>query len=187
MTAPNRNFMLTHKPLNLDPIRSISRPSRVIKKLNAYLKIPAFTAPFPSWSGASYIVARIPIRLGKNIAIRLPIQKPSTTFVACIKWNEGIIVKRYKLWSNVNENVDFPMYIGEVIPDSCTALEIWNVSGTTNATNPAEWQLQITELSIPYTSEQVVGTQYDLLDICYTHPNDCTTLDEYFYKCSCNG
>jgi len=178
--------MLQHKPLELATVQEISSRGRNTKLVNSYLRIAAFTAPHQAWAGASYIVARIPIHLGKNIASRLPITRASTTFCAAIKWNEGTIVRRYKLWSGVGERLGHPTYTGQVIPDNCTAIEIWSVVGRTSAVLSQEWKLPITELEVPYISRQTEGTPTDLTTICYTHPYYGGGLDGYFYQCSCS-
>ena len=185
MTSPNRNFMLQQKPLELAAIQETSSRGRNIKLVNAYLHIPAFTAPHSAWSGASYIVARIPVRLTKNFAIRLPITRISNTFCATIKWNEGTIVRRYKLWTGVGEKLGYAKYSGQVVPDSCTAIEIWSVTGRTSAVLPADWDLFITELNIPYNASQLQGTEYDITTICFSHPYAGDGLDGYFNQCSC--
>lgn len=176
---------LTHRPLELELPPPVHR-ARGVKQLNSYFLVPPFSATFPSWSGASYCVARFMITLGKNFSIRLPIVAANSSFVACIKFTEGTLIRRYALWHS-GTDVAYPLYTGEVIPDSCTMLEIWNVSTSNPAVLTQEWKLKITELSEPYQMSQTEGTKYDLTDLCYTHGMTNPTLDDMVYRCRCNS
>lgn len=180
--------MLQQSQLGLATVQNASAPGRGVQLVNSYLSIPAFTATYPVWSGASYIVARIPVLVGKSFALRLPIEIPSDTFVACVKWNDaGSVAQRRNLWNNASANVDFPIYSGEVVLDSCTAIEIWNVSTAASALLSEEWKLPLTELCVPSNANDLLGTAYPTGTICFTHPVVGSDIDDLVAQCACYG
>lgn len=181
-------YELHHTPVELNTAAIvIGRSSRVLKKLNSYFSIPPFTATFPAWAGGSYIVARIPIQIGKPFAIKLPIVVPSNSFVATIKWNDAETdeVQRYQLWRGVSEVMSWPAYTGQVVGTVCVALEIWCVENSSEAVLPVTWEIEITELSVPDEAQQLKGTEIELPTVCYTHPFSGSLVADYLGRCPC--
>ncbi len=116
-------------------------------KKNQELVIPAFSYTYPVGAGASQIVAVYSVPITSRWSIRYPFTRPSSSFVAVIRWVVSGVTFRYKLWSGVGERLAIPTYIGETIPVGA-AIEIWTASA-----NPAvltsEWRLVLGILEDP--------------------------------------
>lgn len=179
---------LRSKPLALGTYKS-SGKSRIVTDLNQRLEVPEFSAVIPSWPGASYIVARLIIQMGFLWSFKVPVVKPSNTFVACIKWTESDnVVRRFKLWSGVGEILHYPLYSGELIPVADAVLEIWSVEDELTAELTETWHPPITLLELPDCCCDVESTVYALDAMCLTHEppiadNYQNNYDEYFEHC----
>lgn len=149
----------TFRPVTLSAGAS-RRGARVSARLNQYLIVPEFSIAYPMWAGASYAVASIPLALPANFAFRLPVPVLSTTCVLAVKWIANNVVVRYKLWSDVGENFDYPLYAGEVIPATGAVLEVWNVAGSLTVTMAAARKLLLDLLEDPTTCCDVEATGY---------------------------
>jgi len=152
--------------------------------LNAYFLVPAFSAPQPNWLGASYIVATFKIDNPAIFALKLPIESPSNTFIACIKYIDSDTGEciRYRLWG---ELTIAELYAGESIEANEAELEIWSVQGASVATLSSDWKLYLTELYNPTLSNETSGTEYPLSAPCVTHSGSApVTLDDFLSKCS---
>ncbi len=139
-------YGLNFKKAVLQAARSFKKACGATKK-NQELVIPAFSYTYPSGSGASMIVAVYSVPITTRWSIRYPITRPSTSFVAVIRWVASGVTFRYKLWSGVGEVLPLPTYIGETIPAGA-AIEIWTASA-----NPAvlstEWRIPLGILENP--------------------------------------
>jgi hypothetical protein len=135
--------------------RSFKKACGATKK-NQELVIPAFSYSYPAGAGASQIVAVYTVPIVTPWTIRYPITRPSTSFVAVLRWVTAGVTYRYKLWSGVGEILPLPTYIGETIP-SGAALEIWTASA-----NPAvlstTWRIPLGILENPSTPCDTDGT-----------------------------
>lgn len=176
------------KPISLGTIRT-SRNPRLVRQLNQALDVSAFSTTIEEWPGASYIVARGVVQVGSIWSFVVPVTKPSTSFVACIKWTEaGSVVRRYKLWENVGELLSYPLYNGELIPAADVILEVWCVNGSLTASITSNWQPIIAKLDIPENCCSVNNTLYALDALCLTNEppivdNYLNNLDDYFGHC----
>lgn len=186
---PNNEHKLRSKPLSLGSYK-FNKKIRVVTDLNQKIEIPAFTTTLPSWPGASYIVARIIVQMGFLWSFRIPVVKPTVTFVPCIKWVEsGTIVRRYKLWEDVGELLGYPLYTGELIPAADVILEFWSIEDElTVALTEDEWQPLITLLESPDCCCDETSTITVLDAACLTHEppiadNYLNNLDDYFEHC----
>lgn len=107
------------------------------------LILPAFESTGNTWRGASYIAAQFIYATTSKFCIdylnsRNYTPTPSPNYCLCVRWldpTSGLVVRR-KLWENVFEDFDFPLYQGEVINTSF-ALEAWTVITSTTASNSA--------------------------------------------------
>lgn len=139
-------YGLTFKKAVLQAARSFKKACGAAKK-NQELVIPAFSYSYPSGSGASMIVAVYSVPITTPWSILYPITRPSTSFVAVVRWVTSGVTFRYKLWSGVGEILPLPTYIGETIPAGA-AIEIWTASA-----NPAvlssTWRLPLGVLENP--------------------------------------
>lgn len=88
--------------------------------------VPAFSFSGLTWLGASYIFARMSFSGSRDFALKLQSEAPSDEFVAVV--NDG--GTRYKLWSDVGEVLDLPLYENQALSSS-SILELWTVQGTT--------------------------------------------------------
>lgn len=151
------------------------RGAALSSRLNQYLQVPAFSIAYPMWAGSSYALATAALSLPSNFAFRLPITRLSTTFVLAVKWTVSGTVYRYKLWSGIGENFDFPLYAGEVIPATGAVLEIWNVEGSLTAVNASAQNLLLDLLEDPTTCCDVEATGYGAT---VTNPYGATELSD---------
>lgn len=176
------------KPISLGTIRATKSP-RLVRQLNQALDVPVFSTTIEEWPEASYIVARGIIQIGSIWSFVVPVTKPSSSFVACVKWTEaGTVVRRYKLWSGVGELLSYPLYSGELIPAADVILEIWCASGSLTASISTKWQPIIAALDVPADCCSVDNTLYSIDALCLTHEppipdNYLNNLDDYFGHC----
>lgn len=149
---------MTSKRVTIQAGRATKRP-QLRSKLNQYISIPAFSLTYPRWVGASYVLGVATVTVGQNYQLRMPITA-AATHVLVVRWNVGATYYRYKLWEGVGENVDYPLYAGEVIPSNAV-YEIWCVEGQLTALNAAARNLLLDLLEDPTTCCDVEATGYD--------------------------
>lgn len=104
------------------------RRSIAVGKMHNQLHLPTFNISTPVWLGASYITTEFICSIGENWSIKIPVLKPrnlTVDFCLAIRYNVGEAVTRYKLWENVGEDLDYPLYNGETLPSE-TVVEIWS-------------------------------------------------------------
>src|SRR5437773_5048433 len=99
--------------------------------------LPLFSFTGLPWLGASFIVTEFPIKTlvgQKYFSFRFPITPPDdVNFCLAIRWlDEADNVHRRKLWQNISESLDYPLYMGETIKFEPT-LEIWTVEASSEA------------------------------------------------------
>lgn len=107
-------------------------PDVAVKNRKGYFLLPAF-APVSdvTWRGASEVVKQFNYSATENFTLaRCPV-KPAqgilpggVGYVLCIKYRVGETVFRYKLWEDVGEVLNVPLYAGEVIKKNF-CLEVW--------------------------------------------------------------
>jgi hypothetical protein len=136
---PN-GYALNFKKAALQADRLYRKACGAAKK-NQELVIPAFSYSYPAGAGASQIVAVYSVPITTPWSIRYPFTKPSSSFVAVVRWVVNGVTFRYKLWSGVGEVLPLPTYIGETIPAGA-AVEIWTASANP-AVLTAEWRLAL--------------------------------------------
>jgi hypothetical protein len=93
--------------------------------------IPAFSSTGFTWLGASRIGMEfiLPTNL-LNFTLRFPvIPQSNVNFCLAIRWTD-VTVKRRKLWQNVGEDLDYPLYAGETIK-ALPVLEVWTIQTST--------------------------------------------------------
>lgn len=88
--------------------------------------VPAFSFSSMTWLGASYIVAKFTFSGSRSFSLDKLNAPAGVTYCPVI--NTGSV--RYKLWEDVDELLDVPLYNNEVIPTG-SLLEIWTVSSST--------------------------------------------------------
>lgn len=135
--------------------RSFKKACGATKK-NQELIIPAFSYPFNTSATASQIVAVYTVPITTPWTIRYPLTRPSTSFVAVIRWVVAGVTYRYKLWAGVGERLAIPTYIGETIPAGA-ALEIWTASSSP-ATLSSTWRIPLGILENPSAPCDADGT-----------------------------
>ncbi len=151
---PN-GFALNFKKATLQAARLVRKSVGATKK-NQELVIPAFEYPFNTAATASQIVAVYTVPIATPWSIRYPITRPSSSFVAVVRWVANGITFRYKLWAGVGERLAIPTYIGETIPAN-SAIEIWSASSSP-ATLSATWRLPLGILEDPSAPNDTDGT-----------------------------
>lgn len=94
-----------------------------------------------AWSGASVVVAQYNFTSTNNFVLtELPEPPEDANFVLCIRYRVGDTVYRYKLWEDVGERMNYPMY-NVVEPQLILknfVLEIWTTEQENRTTNPSE-------------------------------------------------
>lgn len=105
-------------------------------------------APFAieglDWLGASFIAYQFSGTVTGPFGIVVPITPPTNpTFCLCVSWIDGDEVTRYKLWDDVDEVLDYPLYTGQTIP-ATFRLECWTVSSLTEMSLLVDYELQLT-------------------------------------------
>lgn len=147
-------FRLTWAASEADPRPNFVRnpiPAIPVTLLNGIWTLEPFSIAIPAWIGASYIVGQTSFTFDFDFfTIQVPIEAPSDTFLACVKWldGDGVTVYRYKLWDNDTSMLIAPNYQGETIPNNAK-LEIWSVQLSLIAAIPVAWNLLIGNLFIP--------------------------------------
>lgn len=116
-----------------------------------------------SWAGASVIVAQFNFSASKNFVLEdLPEAPADANFCLCIRYRVGDEVYRYKLWENVDEVLNVPLYNGEVIKKNFV-LEVWTVKEVNAAANNIEIKLRSSILELQSTDENDAdnSTEYE--------------------------
>ncbi len=101
-------------------VGEITEPTR------AQFVLPAFLLPVPTWLGASDIIAQYSISNSYYFSLKLPIEQFGENFVLAIRWAEGTIIRRFKLWGDIGEVLYFPVYAGERIGYNAV-FELWSI------------------------------------------------------------
>lgn len=93
--------------------------------------VPAFSLTGMTWLGASYIAARFTLDSGTTSFVLRKLTAPSgVNYCPVVKSGSS----RYKLWNNVGERLDLPLYNGEILAAG-TTLELWTVQGSTTVSS----------------------------------------------------
>jgi hypothetical protein len=78
-----------------------------------------------NWLGVSIIQCQINYVAPRHFTI-VGVEQPQLyRFCLCVRWVQDGVVHRYKLWEDVGEVLEFPLYNNEVIPPYFT-LELWD-------------------------------------------------------------
>jgi len=101
-----------------------------VTKVRSYINLPAFSYS-NTWIGASEIITQFNFSASKNFVLRnRPIPPTGVNFCLCIRWRTGQTVYRWKLWQNVGEVLNVPLYNGELIKKNFV-LEVWTTNTAT--------------------------------------------------------
>lgn len=176
MPFENTEFGLRSAPLTLQQELD-KTPARVIGDLNKWVLVPSFTAPALGWPGASYIVAQAVVNYGSVWAIETPFNPPPDfSFVAAVAYSDPVtgVWTRRKLWRDVGEVLNYPVYTGENLPASGVHLEIWTVRNyTEGAVLEEDWYIPVTELELPETFDATqASTGIEIAEMCLTHASE---------------
>ena len=167
------NFRLTAKLAQVRTPRLAAKASGASRK-NYELIFQPFNIPYGFGARASQAIAYYSIPLEQRWSLRVPIRPPSTNFVAVVAYRFGPVVRRYKLWKNVGEVADFPLYLGETV-ESDARIEIWTVPNR-SAVLPFVWKLPLTLLELPKTPADKDGTDIVAQACVVPYPADVDTL-----------
>lgn len=104
------------------------RPANIAEWLNSFVVLPTFESGQFLWRDASELIMQFNYTATKNFTLReLPTPPVGVNFCLVIRYRIGLTTYRYKLWTNVNEVLNEPIYNGEVIKKNFV-LEIWSVN-----------------------------------------------------------
>ena len=103
---------------------TIYRPLSALIAGRASIVVPDFTG-VTTWVGVSLMLARYPVENTGEYSLKLPIDAPNGTIVACVSWTDGTYVFRYKLWEG--GVLYWPVYNGERIGAN-SYIEIWSTA-----------------------------------------------------------
>jgi hypothetical protein len=184
LEVPGRQqFRLRKSPLTLGQLRA-TRPGTLVADKNLYVSVPAFVAAFPEWPDASYIVARIILNVGTPWSIVFP-APISCNACVCVRWTIGGVTYRYKLWRDVGEVLAYPLYGGEILPETGVYIEFWCINdGLTAVTLPSAWYIKTSALQMPDSCcDSTTALIYTGPEPCITHTPPATVLDDYFTHC----
>lgn len=90
------------------------------------------------WNGASQRITQWNYASTNNfVLVEMPEAPEDPDFCLCIAYRRGDNVYRYKLWENVGEVLNVPLYTGQVIKKNFS-LEVWSTESTNevNLTTP---------------------------------------------------
>jgi hypothetical protein len=121
-----------------------SRQAPVGGRLISSVSLPAFNISNFVWMGASFITVEFIGAFSKSFAFQTPIIPPTgVNFCLCVRTviydsiTGDPIVTRRKLWENVGEDLNYPLYTGELLSKDFV-LEVWSTQGSniTSLTSP---------------------------------------------------
>ena len=147
------NFWQSYGPVKINISKTLVAKvqAKATSKLHVGFEIPPFSiSPLP-WLEASYITLEFDFHAESDYSLAIPINPPAvnTNFCLAVRWGSPENPTRYKLWEHVGEDLDYPLYNGEIISKDAT-YEIWSTtSDTTSLTNPF---LLVTSLLVPVDS-----------------------------------
>lgn len=107
-----------------------------------FFDLPAFDVAAPIWRGASEIVRQYNYSASKNFAFRARPSKPAgVNYGLCVRFRQGNIVTRYKLWDDANFILPgVPMYGGQGLKKNF-CLEVWSLQDQANLSQTAAIRL----------------------------------------------
>lgn len=104
--------------------------AKQVRRVRTYFTIPVFQFEYVAWIRASYPLGMVNYSLSNNFTIAtLPVPDIGVNYVPTIKWRQGGIVHRYKLWDHPDVVLYAPIYRGQKIGKNFQ-LEIWNISSS---------------------------------------------------------
>lgn len=163
------------RPASIDLTTDLkaTRQMLLAGKLNyATISIPVFSISGIPWLGASFIAIEFPLNLGVNLNLLTPIIKPAgVNFCLAVRWLVGATVYRRKLWNNVGEVLDYPLYAGEAITYPLT-LEVWTTYGHPTVSISSALQIQTGRIAV---RETCVKSCEELAQ------NDEAAVDDYLF------
>ncbi len=119
-----------------------------VEKVRSYVELPAFTYA-ASWVGASEIATQFNFTASKNFVLRNRPTPPSgVNFCLCIRYRVGDVVYRWKLWQEVGEVLNVPLYNGETIKKNFV-LECWTLRDATTCSLSAAIRILTSVVTIP--------------------------------------
>ncbi len=134
------------------------RPATAIGTVATYVAVPTFSYTGISWKGASEVVTQFNFTASKNFVLKNRPAVPSgVNYCLCIRYRVGSVVYRWKLWQEVGEVLNVPLYNGEVIKKNFV-LEIWNTKNVTSVTNAAAFNIITSVISVPSNFRNLAAT-----------------------------
>lgn len=124
------------------------RDIQQIEAQRVKLIIPAFLLAPNTWAGASTVLASIPLNNTAYLSLKMPIDLFGANFVPAIRWYDGVLAKRFKLWENDGELLYYPVYDGERIGPNAV-IEIWSVNTTSAPENDSAVTLESSQFVFP--------------------------------------
>jgi len=154
------------------------------------LILPAFSISTPYWCGASYITLEFVLALDAPFTLQRPIRPPTgVDFCLAVRYvDDAGAVHRFKLWTDVGEDLDYPKYAGELLPAD-VVLEVWTTQGNMQASLVRAYVLST---SLTYTVAAVCASATSVeattpLETCELFADlptyGSTALPLYFTQC----
>ena len=163
-------------------------PATAVGKSYAYIDLPVFSySSNLAWGGASEIATQFNFSASQNFVLLNRPAKPSgVNYCLTIRYRQGADIKRWKLWENVGEILNVPLYAGQVIKKNFT-LEVWTIETSTTVSNAAVLQLISGLVVIPSDLRDTAGTalasgtEVPKSDIDFT-PGELSPLAGYVFR-----
>jgi len=136
--------------MRIQSYKTYSR-STIIQPERAKFVVPAFVLAAEAWAGSSNILAEFPFENDDyQFSLKLPITAFGSDFIAAIRWIEDDIIRRFKLWDDIDAILFFPLYNGERIGLNAR-LEIWSINSVEDPTLDDDYTLLSSVLVFPST------------------------------------
>jgi len=134
------------------------------------VELPVFSYN-TTWYGASVEVTQFNFSSTDVFTLRrLPTVPSGVNFLLCLKWRNGSVVTRYKLWENVGEVLNVPLYGGQIIPKNFV-LEVWNLENGTVVSNASVVKIFSSLTQVPD------NYQIPLVDFILADGVECNNLN----------
>lgn len=151
---------LTVSPLSFDTTHGrVTSSAQCVKKVGSYIELPSFDVDTP-WAGSSYVgiqfdySAQTSFRIPKFV-LSLDIWPPS--FCLVVRWVKAGVTYRYKLWENVGEKLDVPLYDDTIQIPKNFVLECWSTEQSAAIVLDDTYYIELNTLRLPsplYNSQE---------------------------------
>ncbi len=169
------------------------RPATAIGTVATYVAVPTFSYTGISWKGASEVVTQFNFTASKNFVLKNRPTPPSgVNYCLCIRYRVGSVVYRWKLWQDVGEVLNVPLYNGEVIKKNFV-LEVWNVLNSTTVSNAAALNIITSVISVPTNFRNLAatalatGTEVPYTDVAISGSTEVETNFSPSYRWRADG